>query len=200
MHQLLVIKIIVLFFGFNFTSCASKAQFELKNKEIYEIINFELNDLAPKTEKGKVFLEKRLTNHLLGELDNLKFHEEYFQYHFLTTFYSLPKEEFEYLFSESQINFYKKQFPSEKIIDPSKLESKKLIIIDLENSSSNLRNYNDKGLIVLSYPVFTKDKKYSLIKYYTGDYQRNSGIEGIAIYKKENNKWILYRKIGLGIG
>lgn len=199
-HLLISIKLFTLFLLFNFISCATKTHIEYKNRDVYEIINNELNELSPKTEDGKVFFEKCLTNHILGELDNLKFDGEYYQYHFLTTFYSLPKEEFEYLFNENQINYYKKQFPGEKIIDSSKLENKKLKIIDLENRKNNLSYYNDKGLIVLSYPVFTKNKKYSLIKYYTGDYHRNAGIEGIAIYKKENNKWILYRKIGLGIG
>ena len=200
MHQPLAIKIIAFFFVFSFMSCASKAQIEHKVKDDYKIINNALNDLAPNIKEEKVFLDKRLTNHLLGELDNLKFHKEYYQYHFLSTFYSLPKKEFEYLFSESQISYYKKQFIGEKVIDSSKLENKKLTIIDLENNTNNLSYYNDKGLIALSYPVFTKDKKYSLIKYYIGDFHRNAGIEGIALYKKENNKWILYRKIVLGIG
>lgn len=200
MHQLLVIKIIALFFVFSFISCASKVQFEHENKDVYKIINNELNYLASPTEAGKIFLEKRLTDNLLGELDNLKFHEESYQYHFLSTFYSLPKEEFEYLFNESQINYYKKQFTGENIIDSSKLENKKFTIIDLINNTNKLSYYNDKGLIVLSYPVFTKDKNYSLIRYYIGDYHRNSGNEGLAIYKKVKSKWVLYIRIGLGMG
>lgn len=196
-HHLISIKLFTLFLMFNFISCATKTQIEYKNRDVYEIINNELNDLAPNMKERKVFLDKRLTNHLLGELDNLKFHKEFYQYHFLTTFYSLPKEEFEYLFNETQINYYKKQLMGEKFIDSSKLENKKLAIIDLENNTNNLSYYNDKGLIVISYPIFTKDKKYSLIRYYIGDYHRNAGIEGISLFKKENNKWILYRKIGL---
>ncbi|MFK5959483.1 MAG: hypothetical protein QM495_11525 [Lutibacter sp.] len=200
MHQPLVIKIITLLLVFNFISCATNAQIEPKNKDVYKIINNELNYLASHIEMEKVFLEKRLTNHLLGDLEDLKFQKEDYQYHYLTTFFSLPKKEFEYLFNEDQINQYKKQFIGEIIIDSSKLENKKIIIIDLKNTTNKLSYYNDKGLIVLSYPVFTKNKKYSLIKYYIGDYHRNSGKEGFTIYKKENNKWILYRRIGLGIG
>lgn len=199
MRQLLVIKIIVLFFGFSFTSCASKAQIEHKHKDVYKIINNELNNLGPKVYTDKVFLAKQLKNHFFEDLNDFKFNEEYYEYHFLITSYSFTKEEFEYLFNEEQINHYKKQFTGEKFIDSSKIENKNLIIIDIENEKNKGGFYSDKGLIILSQPVFTKNKEYALISYYSGGYFRNYGNSGIAIYKKENNKWMLFRRIGLGI-
>ena len=56
-----------------------------------------------------------------------------------------------------------------------------------------------KTLITLSYPVFTKNNKYALIKYSIGD-AIGGGNSSIAIYKKENNKWILFKRISLGLG
>jgi hypothetical protein len=195
----LVIKIVTLLFVFNFISCATKVQIEPKNKSIYKIINKELNYLTSYIEMEKVFLEKRLTNNLLSDLEDLKFHKEDYQYHFLTTFFSLPKDEFEYLFNEDQINQYKKQFIGERIIESSKIENKNLLICDTEKLKYSGDINNVKTYITLSYPVFSKNNEYALIKYSLGN-TIGDGNSSIAIYKKENNKWKLYRRVGLGIG
>ena len=183
-----------------FVSCATKTRVNHKNEDAYNIINNELSFLTTSIEEGKVFLEKRFTDYLLWDFEDLEFTNDNYEYHFLTTFYSLSKEEFENIFNEVQINQYKKQVKRVKFIDSSKLSFENLTIINLEVKTHRVDFYNNKSLIVLSYPVFTKDKKYSLIRHYLGDFHRNSGNEVLSIYKKVNEKWVIFKRISLGIG
>jgi hypothetical protein len=197
----LVIKMIAFFLIFNLSSCATKTLIEQKKDAVYTIINKELKVISPNLKKGEVFLEKKLKNDLPMCLDSFdfKFPEEDYEYHVLITFYSLSKEEFQYIFNEEQINYYKEQFKGIALIDSSKIENKNLTITDTEKLKYKGDTNDIKILITLTYPVFTKNNKYALIKYSLGN-TIGDGNSSIAIYKRENNKWILFRRIGLGIG
>lgn len=192
---------IILFLFFTFVSCGTKEVVKNKifNADVYEIINNELNDFIPKVKMEQVFLEKQFQNNIIENINELKFDENNYEYHFLTTFYSLEKEEFKYIFNENQISFYKNQLNNRKEIDPSKIISSKVKIIDSIKNGDDASSYFETGLIIFSIPVFSENNKYAIINYYYGDYFRNGGNEGITVYKKINDNWFLYKRISLGI-
>lgn len=194
----LVIRVVFFFLVCSFIACGGSRKVT-SNDDGYKLINKELGNLGLKGNVSNIFLSKKLSTSLLDYFSDLEFSEKYYEYHFLYTFYSLSKKEFKTLFNEKQIENYKKQIRiyNRKYIDSSKVKNKKLKIINNDNKTGF---YNDKGLVVVSYPVFTKEGGYAVMSYYIGDYILNSGSSGIAIYKKENKKWVLFRRILMGMG
>ncbi len=138
--SIMVKKIFVLMLFLGFTSCASKVKTTDEDKEIYEIINSELKLLYPKSNGETVFLKQELRNKIT-DLDDLAFDEGY-EFHYLTTFYSLSKEEFQYLFNKKQMEDYKKQLKVKRLILPSKIELKNVTVVDsmeLNNNKNTMR-------------------------------------------------------------
>ena len=191
----LVIKNIIFFLIIGFVSCGTKLKQEKKVSEDYTIINKEISAQVNNPKEGMVLLAKKCNNNLFELLESLKFQEENYEFHFLTTQYELSKVDFKKLFGENQINYYESQFYKEKYVEYSKLEEKNISLTDLSNRSADLSTYNNKALIILSYPIYTESKEYSIIGFYSGNYHRDTGDTGIVIYKKENNKWTEFKRI-----
>ncbi len=115
------------------------------------------------------------------------------------TFYSLSKEEFQYLFNKKQIEDYKKQLKVKRLILPSKINLKDITVVDSAELNNNKKYYAKKCLTYLSLPVFSKNRDYAIIEYHSGFKFWDTIKSGIVIYKKEKGKWIRFREITLGI-
>jgi hypothetical protein len=194
MNQNYIISLFTLFF----VSCSSSKNIEtLKKRDYKEIINKQINFLVKGNFK-KVNIEVNLSEHFWEFMDDLKYDEKNYRYSFLHNTYSLSKEELKTLFNEEQINYYKKQSTLKESISKEILDNKRINIIEIDKVSVSALNYNE-SLLILSKPFFSINKEYCLIGYYNGNLGRDMGESGFTIYKKENEKWILYKNIPMGI-
>lgn len=177
-HQYLVISLLFLL---GFSSCGvQKINRQLK-KDSYQVINQELNYLMDSERYNDFLLARKLNNHAAElNIDRLEFSE---------------LEKSKIVFSENKIyieeDIEKKQLD---ILNDSNLE-----IIDLEKKPQNYVLNSTKELIILSKPFFSESKKYAVITNYFGNIL-GGGTTSVTIYKKENNRWIVYRRILLMIG
>ena len=190
----------------NSFSCATAQKLENDNESLKEIIRLELDSLSKLARKEKVFLSSEYNNYAFEEFINeLKFDEQNYKSHILTRQFSLERDEFYNLFNINQISNYKKQLNSDLKRD-SVISSVDIEMFDYSkekydelNNNKNLKENFGKFIITLSQPVMTEDTKYGLIYYYHGNYRMDNGIGGISIYKKENDKWKIYKRLMLSI-
>lgn len=168
---------------------------------LYEIINSEVDYF--KSQKGEFYLEKSVNSKLVStHFENLLFDKKHYEFHRLITSYSFTKEEFQYFFSKNQIKYYKTQFVLNENFNFSKV--KNAIPIDIANEGMYQKNKENplfiekKQRIVLSKPFFTKDNKYAIIGWSIN--LHCLVCRSISIYKKEGDKWVVYKRLLLGIG
>ena len=192
----LYLVIVILFV----VSC-SKSLTSLKNKkekDFKEIINKQINFLGSNLKNKQINIEVNLGNTFYDFIDDIKYDEKSYEYNLLYTQYSLSKENLNILFNEGQIIDYKKQSIIKKVINHGMVNNVNVKIIDSNKIPISVVNYNN-SLLVLSKPFFTIKKEYAIIGYYLGNLGRDSGESGFTIYKKESEKWVLYKNILMGI-
>jgi len=172
-------------FLLSLNSCGTKNLEVTINDDFYKIINHEVNYLMANAlpwSYKEFLLEKQLNNSAIEISSNrLKING----------------------FNQEEILFLKNQLYENNIIQNKKLDiinETHLKVIDLKNEIQDPVLNSTKGLIILSNPIFTENGEYAIIRHYFGDYLRDDGNDIVTIYKKENNQWIVYKRILLGIG
>lgn len=112
----------------------------------------------------------------------------------------LSKSEWQMLFNKKEISHLLSQFSNPACeIDDVKLPEKFVISNPKEEKEKINGNgllsakYYNKTRLFLSHPVILSNKKYALIAYSAG--MINSGQSGIHLYKKENGKWVFYKRL-----
>ncbi len=178
-HQHLVISLIFLL---GFSSCSVQKFNKQLKEDSYQIINQEINYLMNSGHYKDFLLERKLNNSAAGlSIDRLEFSE----------------------LEKSKIIFSKNKIYIEEVIEYKQLDivnDSNIEIIDSEKKNQNYVLNSTKKLIVLSKPIFSESKKYAMITNYFGNVLKDGGTASVTIYKKENNKWVVYKRILLGMG
>lgn len=164
-----------------FSSCSVQNFNKQLKEDSYQVINQEINYLMNSGRYKSFLLERKLNNFAAAlSIDRLEFSES----------------------EKSEIVFLKNKIYIDEIINYQKLDianESNIKIIDSKKKDQNFVINTTKKLIVLSKPIFSENKKYAMIRHYFGNIL-GGGNEVVTIYIKENNKWIVYNRILLGIG
>ena len=189
-----LIAIIVIFSLF---SCATLGK-PVLSEDPYKIINIALSEIQTANPENKIYIDTSTNNALfIEELNSaLLVNRENQAFHFLNNF--LPEDELLAIFGSDQIRFMTKQLNAPFVLNVEKINIRNVFKyqepLKKANEEKTVTEEITKIFYRFSKPVFTLNAQYSIIlisKRYSGHW--------IEIHQKQDEKWIPYKKIGLGI-
>lgn len=181
-------KILFLLLAFSCSSMNDK----LIKEDSLAIIKQEINRYENYYSKDKISLKLKSTDFLISFIIENS-HDN--------TLYSsniknkIGQKLYKQIFNPKKIEFYKKQKNNNLPLSEIKLP-KRIVLV---NNSKDSIQVNDlqrilgysKVYLYLSNPIYTEDGSYCLISSSIGTHNETSGY--INLYKKENNKWVLFK-------